>query len=125
MHHKRRSRRNDKTPMLSCGCCVDTRAKQVGPIEDGPCTGKAKKKKPTPKKDKCPVNRTHEWYKEWVEVPLYNYYDFCDRIFGRKRRVFQATCIHCWKTKELKSERKPPAWRTSKVKVLPKREVRF
>ena len=103
MHHKRRSRRRDKRTMAPCGCCTvwDGRGNtRQAPVEDGPCTGKPRKKKPTPKKDKCPINRTHEWYKEW-ETKTESVH-FFSRTYTVTRRTHKATCIHCWKEKILK-----------------------
>ena len=115
MHYKRRSRRNPKTKMLSCGCC-EARWADKEPIEDGPCTGKVRSKRQATTKAKCPVNGTHEWYREVIRRSDY---------FGsHEARV--STCIHCWEVKEV---RLPGVdwWRVSDRRklVLPKREVKF
>lgn len=69
MHHRRRSRRRDKRTMLSCGCCEDIRSGRGLPRIDEPevCMGKAKKRKPRPKKSRCSKGGAHEWYREWIE----------------------------------------------------------
>lgn len=146
MHYKRRSRRRDKAHYAPCGCCVDNHAGQKAPIESEICNGKSRSKRVRPKKERCPANGTHEWYKEWVEetdwhIPYQN--RSCDEcgawfcaIHGEriyfKRRNHQATCIHCWTVKILKTEsdrrpsRRPGYSRYGFGKLyLPKRRVKF
>ena len=84
--------------MASCGCCWLRSADSSPQINESEiCMGKGKRKKPRPKKEKCPVNGTHEWYKEHTTVE-YNW------SFGPRRRLYkwsedavEWTCIHCWK----------------------------
>lgn len=87
--------------------------------------GKHKKmtKKSSPKKEKCPVNGTHEWYREWTEVQkvhvtashgywacqdcrkVMNETAWYDRRYCPVHMVETPyeihtcldTCIHCWK----------------------------
>lgn len=143
MHYKRRSRRRDKAHYAPCGCCVDNRAGKKAPIEDGPCNGKSRSKRVRPKKERCSVNGTHEWYKEWVEeTDWYVPYEICNEcgvwyclLHGErtyfKRRIHKATCIHCWTVKVLKtkSDRWPRRNGYSKYGYgklyLPKRPVKF
>jgi hypothetical protein len=103
--------------MLSCGCC-EARLLDKEPIEDGPCTGKAKKAKAKPTKSRCPVNRTHEWYRERITkiYPVFWGSGSYDRVYE------VSTCIHCWETKE-RLVREP--WASTATLVLPKREVKF
>lgn len=126
MHYKRRSRRSTKRRLAACGCCEIINPDKL-PIEDGPCTGKVKRKKPRKPKEKCPVNRTHEWYKEWVTVEE-AYWSYALKGYKLLRReVYKATCIHCWKEKELKRKYPPSDWRIQYRKsfVLPKRPLKF
>ena len=91
MHYKRRSRRLDKRRWASCGCCfIITPGKE--PIEDGPCNGYVRSKKPSKPKERCSANRVHEWYREEVVGTDY----WSDREFRYKRK----TCIHCWLVKD-------------------------
>lgn len=144
MHHKRRSRRRDKRTMLPCGCCEGFRGGRNAPRPDESevCNGKKLSRRTRPKKEKCPVNGTHEWYKEWVygedyrfECVTHTYYscawnrkpdcDFKRKYWKWRKRT--ATCIHCWEVKVLKSESTlydrfdnewnplPPSWRGKKV----------
>lgn len=66
MHHKRRSRRRDKRVMAACGCCTmyDNSTGRKVPIEDGPCTDKARSKRTTPSKERCASGGSHEWVHE-------------------------------------------------------------
>lgn len=99
------------------------------PIIDGVCNGpKHSKKKRPPKKEKCHVNRVHEWYKETLEerdfwTPhvrcdeclrlgrkgFYGPYVYGCRIHGEREyyniHTHIATCIHCWKVKVLSTEK--------------------
>jgi hypothetical protein len=117
------------------------------PLGDVPCNGKRHgKKKAAKPKDRCPVNGTHEWYKEWVEKEDYYVlytrclkcanrgwgYVFGCSIHNTKHyytiRVHLATCIHCWKTKKLKVlGGRWGSWRETRVRnrTLPKRPVKF
>lgn len=128
MHHKRRSRRRDKRTMLPCGCCEDIRSgKAIPRIDESEiCNGKSRsKKKPRSPKERCPVNRTHEWYYEWViqTTPLYwsRWTWMSTREY--KYRIKKATCIHCWKEKRLKVHDETGNWWRSRPKALPKRKV--
>ncbi len=121
MNYKRRSRSLDKRRWAACGCCeIITPGKE--PIEDGSCMGKASKKKPRPKKDKCPVNRVHEWYKEDVIETRRYIHPFYKHLKSYDLHYHQKTCIHCWKVVR-KSIRQPYSWRRNKL-VLPKRPVK-
>lgn len=115
--------------------------------DDIPSNGKKRGNKKVGKpKEKCPVNGTHEWYKEWVEEEdYYVHYTRCHKcsemgrgyVFGcsvhnEKHyytvRNFNATCIHCWKTKTLKTlGGRWVSWRENRVRnrKLPKRPVQF
>jgi hypothetical protein len=120
------------------------------PLGDIPCNGKRHSKRKRPKKERCPVNGTHEWYREWiVREDFYVPYHRCEICADRwnlvnwgcwshgerhhyTERIYLATCIHCWKEKKLKSEsdryrRRIPGysrWGGRKL-VLPKRAVKF
>lgn len=117
MHYKRRSRRRDHRHMAACGCCEIITANKF-PIEDGPCTGNPKPKKPKPAKDRCSVNRTHEWYVEDFEKTTYGYFG-TTRTYHYRR----STCIHCWKVKD-KPVRQPYRWRSGPLRI-PKRTVKL
>jgi hypothetical protein len=125
MHHRRRSRRRDKRNVFPCGCCWDyNERKNRGPQidEDEVCMGKAKSKKPRPKKDKCPVNRVHEWYRETV---IEEYWVRWTRPGRKMEAEFEVkTCIHCWKA--IKKRIYMPyvsEWRLRK-RPIPKRPVK-
>src|SRR3982751_446596 len=94
MHHKRRSRRSDSKYICCTYCTPDPMRK--APVDSEVCMGKVKAKKPRPKKDKCPVNRVHEWYVEEETEIYYGWYT--DKEYVRRYKVF--TCIHCWKVKQ-------------------------
>lgn len=113
-HYKRRSKRRGDEKMLPCGCCKDIRGNRQEPIPDGPCTGKKHSKRKAPKKDRCPVNRTHVWRTQIVEKPWYG---------SATRKDELKTCVHCGKQKSRYIPR-PSAYRDRK-KVLPKREVKL
>ncbi len=87
-----------------------------------------KKKKASPKKEKCPVNGTHEWYREWTDVqkvhvsaksgywscqdcrkamddaPWYARRYCPDHIVETPYEIHTCldTCIHCWVEREPK-----------------------
>lgn len=144
MHYKRRSRRKDRTTYAACGCCKIISPGKAEPVESEICNGKSRSKRVRPKKERCAVNGTHEWYKEWVEeTDWYVPFRSCDecgawycalhgeRIYY-KRRSYEATCIHCWKVKILKTEsdrfssRKPGYSLYGYGKLyLPRRKVKF
>ncbi len=93
------------------------------PIIDEVGLHKSKKKKASPKKEKCPVNGTHEWYREWTTIQRvyisasHGYWTCqdCRKVMNETtwndRRYCPAhmvktpyeihtcldTCIHCWK----------------------------
>jgi hypothetical protein len=81
------------------------------PLGDRPSTGKARAKiKQRKPKDRCSVNRTHEWYKEEVvETHRYDMPGFVrwNAMHTEAQRVTRvrtyriATCIHCWKVKQI------------------------
>jgi hypothetical protein len=127
MHHRRRSRRRDKRTMLPCGCCEDIRGGRAAPQidENEVCMGKAKAKKSRPKKkDKCLVNRKHEWYVETVVEQYRSPWTNILREWTSTYRV--STCIHCWRVKK-KLVREPfgaNSWRLRK-RPIPKRPVKF
>lgn len=124
MHHRRRSRRRDKRIMAPCGCCeVFGPASKHGPQIDESeiCMGKDKKVKPKPKKERCPVNRTHEWYKEEVtEMYEYTWWD----LPAQERVYDKRTCIHCWKViKKPRYPRYVSEWRKLKLPKRPVKEI--
>jgi hypothetical protein len=129
MHHKRRSRRSSKKLYAACGCCIIGEARNPDPrktpIEDGPCTGKARGKKRAAKKQsqRCIAGRHHEWYIEYVEEKRY---------WARERVVTirVKTCINCWREKRHIVSTGDDVWswekyRASKPKRLPRRPVKF
>lgn len=129
MHHRRRSRRRDKRHMLSCGCCESFNRDTDHPdIDDNEiCNGRPKRKKPRPKKDKCPVNGTHEWYKEpFVEDCSFSYsftHDY--KLVRWSEEGILSTCIHCWRTK---FKRQRTVWDNTyrnRKRTPPKRPVKF
>lgn len=65
------------------------------PIVDEVGKYKSVSKKTSPKKDKCPCNDRHEWYKEQVTTVEPFLYSLL------KVNVHIWTCIHCWKVKEV------------------------
>lgn len=105
------------------------------PITDEVGRHKSRKKKPTVKKQRCPINGTHEWYREvltetrinrhskpgyWKCVDcraLYErdaWYDrhYCpDHLIEDPYEVITRldTCIHCWAKREKVTE--PDYWR--------------
>lgn len=99
------------------------------PIIDEVGAHKKMTKKTSPKKEKCPVNGKHEWYREWQTIekvsisarPGYWSCQVCTRLnreLGWPYRycdehrietpyeeyVRTDTCIHCWKVKVLKTD---------------------
>lgn len=120
------------------------------PIIDEVGLHKGKKKKQRPAKERCPVNRTHEWYREWQTIEKvhvsgrpgywncqdcrklrqsgpYWFENFCPEHIVQTRYEVHArtdTCIHCWKVKVIKTE--PSLWRLSKRKrpYLPRQAYR-
>jgi hypothetical protein len=146
MHYKRRSRSKDSNYDIDWD---STSRERKLPVEDGPSNGKIRSKRTKPKKDKCPVNGTHEWYKEWVEWEHYYYTGLpgwrdCDTCSWDRWRYFycakhrerhdytirehRATCIHCWVTKVLKRDSgrfERYSWRRNRRLKLKKRTVKF
>lgn len=90
------------------------------PVMDGPVTGKTTKKKVRKPKEKCPVNRTHEWYVEDIFSTEVSFYPlFADFVTKKVERTYlkrKATCIHCWKEKWIR-RRSRHYWRPVKTKV--------
>ena len=104
------------------------------PIIDEVGPHKKSKKKGAPKKEKCPVNGTHEWYREWTTVKEVHvsakrgYWDcqdcrkamrestwyerrYCPAHEVRTPYEYETcldTCIHCWK--ERKPKRHKSSW---------------
>lgn len=103
----------------------DQRQKSL-PLIDQPSNGKARGGKRPTKKNKCSVNRTHEWYKEQIiETGEAAYggpgYGKCEKCVKAKRTEFgwtppnycpehkisvpwakiyqKSICIHCWTEK--------------------------
>lgn len=68
------------------------------PVVDEVGRHKKSSKKAAPKKDKCPCNDKHEWYKEWVVE------DETFLLYSWEVRRYRWTCIHCWKVKVVKRE---------------------
>ena len=98
------------------------------PLGDVPCNGKRHgKKKQRKAKDKCPVNRVHEWYKEDVTVLEWVYpYDWQNRRpYQVENKYHIETCIHCWKEKKQRVYEHKHWWSSRYKLVLPKRPVRF
>lgn len=128
-HHKRRSRRRDKLSYYPCGCCVREERRSPDLDDSEICNGKPRSKRKRPKKDKCPVNRTHEWYREEkIETqPLFRWgveYAWLPR--GTVTRRYKVkTCIHCFvEKKTLVREPWDSDWRKRK-KIIPKRPVKL
>lgn len=108
------------------------------PILDEVGRHKSSKKRASPKKEKCPVNGTHEWYRETqviekIAVSGRNGYWSCQDCLKLRRDALgwvynvvfcsfhrvetpytitarTATCIHCWKVKD-KETKESYAWR--------------
>lgn len=102
------------------------------PIIDEVGLHKSRKKKASPKKEKCPVNGTHEWYREWTTVKKIHvsakrgYWDcqdcrkamnegfWYDRhycLVHEVRTPYEIhtcldTCIHCWKERTPKAHKR-------------------
>jgi hypothetical protein len=98
------------------------------PLGDAPCNGKAHgKKKARKTKDKCPVNRVHEWYTEW-SIKDYEYRLWNDKVIRWTERVQEKTCIHCWKAKLIRVREDRYGWRYARnvrKPTYPKRPVKF
>lgn len=121
----------DRPPSVPPSDCWGRGAELPIP-DDTPSNGKSHGKKKVRKpKEKCPVNRVYEWYKEEIPNPdRYSY--FHEKWFPDEGTYTLWTCIHCWK--EHKPGRKFRGWRrrfgssasyrTAKL-VLPKRPVKF
>lgn len=60
MAEKRGAYRNPRTDMWG-------RGPDLPVPDDAPSNGSRRSKRRRPKKDRCSVNRKHEWYREWVE----------------------------------------------------------
>lgn len=92
------------------------------PLGDVPCNGNRHgKKKARPKKEKCPINGTHEWYHEtisekdeWV-LPTGRWWTcfkcrphgwndhYCEEhrlVIPHTKTYKLSTCINCWTTKK-------------------------
>lgn len=102
------------------------------PMGDVASQGKVRSKKKRPKKEKCPINRVHEWYREtvWKDEPKYAYDSLYDlrtwQVIGTKKVEYKVkTCIHCWKKEEKKIYDRKPWWRGHYKVTLPKRPVRY
>lgn len=124
MHHKRRSRRRDKASYYPCGCCVRPE-RDVAPVESEICNGKSRGKKARPKKEKCPVNGTHEWYKERVKEVTPSFVWFGRKTSERTYYFDKKTCIHCWVEKEKPVWSSNRTYRHSVPKKLPRRKVMY
>jgi hypothetical protein len=109
MHHKRRSRRKDKLRYWPCGCCVDRTFNGKEPIEDGPCTGKLKKKRKHPPKPGCPSNPngSHHQYLKDTEIVIEDYGWPISRHHKYERKY--KLCVWCGKEVRLKSRYLGPA----------------
>lgn len=126
------------------------------PLGDVPCNGKRHgKKKERKAKEICLVNGTHEWYREtevkieirktgkpgcysceacWEirrNIPWY-VKEYCDihlYEYNVEVTLHTSTCIHCWKEKVKKSERKldknVARWGFYRPCVLKKRPIQW
>jgi hypothetical protein len=78
------------------------------PLPDDAVTGGPKPKKKARKpKERCPVNGTHEWYREeGIETEHFGGHwhwwrkDFWVEKYTRDYTVQTRTCIHCWKVQK-------------------------
>jgi hypothetical protein len=68
------------------------------PIPDGAVTGGPRAKKPRrKKKERCPVNRVHEWYIE-IEIVTEEFRHWWTNEWRTSKAEVQTrTCIQCWK----------------------------
>jgi hypothetical protein len=97
------------------------------PLGDVPSNGKVRSKRERKPKEKCPVNRVHEWYREEVEQETWHYPFWGERKpYTTLDRYKVKTCIHCWK------EVKTKIWVRGSYRasfrgrlVIPKRPVKF
>jgi hypothetical protein len=95
------------------------------PLGDVPCNGKRHgKKKAAKPKEKCPVNGTHEWYKE-ESTHEFTYILWNDKTLTWTENVVEYTCIHCWKTKLHRYSSRYHNYRSDRKWSLPKRSVQF
>lgn len=127
--HYRRTSKSPSEKMAPCGCCALRSAGNEPQIDESEiCNGYSrKKKKPRPKKEKCPVNGTHEWYKEWTTEEYTFGFNRNYKLIRWSEDVLQFTCIHCWKVKTKRvraSWSGTDSWRNRK-RTLPKRPVQF
>jgi len=104
--------------MAPCGCCPIATPEKAPPVDDdAPSNGKRRSKRKRVQKERCAINRVHEWYTETIsETSEWNGVTFTDTYRVR-------TCIHCWKVKKKWLPRR--LWREGRNRVLPKREVQF
>jgi len=81
--------------------------------------GRVKTKRQRPKKERCPVNRTHEWYRENLIKISFEWHWFkrdrktrenTYRQYEITRHYKKRTCIHCWKEQSTDNWK----WRESK-----------
>jgi hypothetical protein len=130
MHYKRRSRRRGDYDWYETQRYYEKQA----PAPTEVCNGKSRAKHKRPKKDKCPRNRVHEWYKETVTESGRYWWPYAAepgmRVISRTYEKW--TCIHCWKEKVKKPRHRTPRRRWGGGHVakrygyyLPKRPVQF
>lgn len=110
------------------------------PVLDTPSNGKKRGKSKGKAKQKCPVNGTHEWYREvivehgeWYRGkpgcwncpdcgwrPGEGYY-YCAKhlaVIPYTSSTKRATCIHCWTVNEDRPKTDPPRyWRYANLKL--------
>jgi hypothetical protein len=82
------------------GSYTDRRKQTQLPLADDlPSTGNKKKPRKRKAKQKCPANRTHEWYKEEVTSHQTWPLPWADTVWhiSTTKRVW--TCIHCFTSK--------------------------
>ena len=92
----------------------------VGQVPTAPFAKAPRTQKTRKPKEKCPVNRTHEWYVEDIFTTDVSYYPlFADIVTKKVERTYlkrKATCIHCWKEKLIRRPRRR-YWRPVRTKV--------
>jgi hypothetical protein len=92
--------------------------------DDAVSTSGHRSKRKVPKKEKCPVNRVHEWYKE-ESTHEFTYVLWNDKTLTWTENVVEYTCIHCWKIKLHRYSSRYHNYRSDRKRSLPKRSVQF
>lgn len=122
------------------------------PLMDESPPYKKSPKKTRPKKQKCRVNGTHEWYYEWTTEQDYIYRpSYCHRCrnswasfyfggYGRwdewvpcehmtklvyEIRTKTKTCIHCWESKRMKTTSERPGYGWDRKPTFKKRPIQW